>query len=235
MDIGEKNMALCKERIDLEYVERIKGEVPSYSYRYDKNGESTPDFKNFLMKLSLGGTTEFMRVLDITSDDDKKIVRKRGFKRVIGSRNLCKLTNFLEDMNENGMFEGIDYILIEKQLPKATNNFMLMAHVRAYFTLLFLDFIPIVIYSAVHKTKVLGAPKKVWNEKKGRNVKMTKYQRKKYASDTAFNIFTGREDFDSLASVFGKKKTDDVSDCLLMAISFIFLVWVDNKGSWVFE
>lgn len=229
IDIGEKNLALYKEKIDLYAVKSLKGENIPQNKRYNSNGECTAEFSTFLKKLSKAGERIYSIKLDITSDTDIKFKKRR----VINTALLCRLTARLEELNEEKVFCGINYIIIEQQVKRATNNLILMHHIRSYFILLFLDFIPIILFKASYKTQILGAPKKVLNKAKSKMIKLSKYKRKTWASQKAFEILTDRNDMQGLAAIFssgsGKIKSDDIADCILMNICFIYLTFVLEK------
>lgn len=229
VDIGEKNLAIYKERIDLTYINSIKDDNIPQHKRYGANGECTDEFSLYLRKLSKGGERIDSIKLDVTDGSD---VKYKG-KRIITTQLLCRVTSRLEELNEGTLFSGLNYILIEQQVKKATNNLILMHHIRSYFILLFLDFIPIILFKASYKTQILGAPKKVLNRNKTKMIKLSKYKRKKWASDKAFQILTDRNDMQGLAAIFssksGKIKSDDIADCILMNICFIYLTFVLEK------
>lgn len=229
-DIGEKNLACYCIKVNLNKLLELKQENIPFYERYDKNGEATPKFSKFLKKLTTVFETIFIGKADITSEDDKKI----GKRRIVTNRMLVRLHNYLEDLNEQGIFNDIDYFLIERQLKKATDNLQLQMYIKAYFISIFLAFRPIICFPAYHKTRIFGAPKKVYNEKKKGYKKMTTYQRKKWASEKVFEILSNNNDFITLQKIYGKegkikKKSDDYSDCLLMDLAFLYIVFIDNK------
>lgn len=230
IDIGEKNLAIYKERFNINELNKLKPDNRLIEQKYDYNGECCPLFQSYLTKLGNAGERIFSTKINFTADDDKKW----GKQRVISHKMLCRLTNYLEDLNQLKAYNNVDYIIIEKQLVKATNNCTIMHHVRAYFIMLFLDFKPIILFNASHKTKVLGAPKKVWCDKKQKLMKLSKYKRKVWASNKAFKILTDRNDIIGLAQIFSNKaKSDDLADCILMNLSFIYLVFINDNTEYL--
>ena len=53
--------------------------------------------------------------------------------------------------------------------------------------------------------------------------------RKKWAIKKALEILELRKDEETLSQVTTKKKQDDMSDCLLMTITFSYLCFIDGK------
>ena len=227
-DIGEKNFCCYKETVNLNSLTELKKENVPVDKRYNKNGECFPEFGNLLRKMSKLGNRTFVDKVDITSKDDKKY----GKRRVITNKMLVRLSNYLEDLNEKKVFDDVSYFVIEEQLKSADNNRQIQFHLRSYLLLLFLNFRPILSFSSRYKTCILGAPKKVLDEKEQKYVKLSKPLRKKWASERAFNILTDRNDFEGLDIIFTKKKTgksDDIADCIVMTQAFLYMVFIDNN------
>lgn len=227
-DIGEKNFAWAKSRVDIKAIKKLQGKNVPYKQRYDNNGECTPEFANFLQVLSMHSTRMEMGKCNLTQSDDKKI-RKH---RIITNRILARLTNYLEDLNQANVYNDVNYFVIEEQRKVATNNIQLQYHLRGYLIGLFLTFRPIVMMPSKYKTQILGAPKKLWNEKKGKLTKITYSQRKKWAKDRVFSILKDREDKNGLNTIFIKKNYGppaDISDCMLMCEVLVYLVWIDGN------
>ena len=84
-------------------------------------------------------------------------------------------------------------------------------HCFSYFTFLYSDFKKIIEYPAYHKTQVLEAPKK-----------MDKPSRKKWSIAKVLDIQTKRKDKDFLSKFEKLKKKDDISDCVLMNLTFAY-------------
>lgn len=232
-DVGEKHLTWFIEKISLSKLRNLSKDNIPLTRRYDKNGECTQEFAKVLTKLYLLGQRVSQGQVDLTTKDDKKW----GRKRIIDNKFLIRLTNYLEDMNESGLLSTINYFIIEEQVKKADNNRIIQFHIRSYLLMLFLSFKPIICFSATHKTKVLGAPKKLWNEKKQQIIKMDKSARKKWASDKCLAILSERNDMEGLAQIFAKQgrkkvKSDDYADCLLHILSWSYLVFVDGQSQY---
>lgn len=116
------------------------------------------------------------------------------------------------------------FILIEKQMSFGRNKNNTLAlkiaqHCLSYFSFLYGKFKNLVEYPAYHKTQVLQAPPK-----------MSKPDRKKWAITKALDILTVRKyNQDILDKLNSVKKKDDMSDCILMNLSFIYQVYVLKK------
>ena len=80
----------------------------------------------------------------------------------------------------------------------------------------------IIEFPAYYKTQVLGAPKKIL-DKKGKLVKMSKPERKKWAVKQASIILEERGESEVIDNIKTKSKKDDLSDviCQLQAYKFL--------------
>ena len=116
------------------------------------------------------------------------------------------------------------FILIEKQMSFGRNKNNILAlkiaqHCLSYFSFIYGKFKNLVEYPAYHKTQVLQAPPK-----------MDKPNRKKWAISKALEILTARGyNYDILQKLNSVKKKDDMSDCILMNLSFIYQVYALKK------
>ena len=227
-DIGEKNFAYCKSKFRLADIQSLKGQNIPFKQRYDTNGECLPKFTKLLETISMVGERVIVGKCDITRPDDKKI----GKRRIITNRILSRLTNYLEDLNQAGIYDDVDYFLIEEQMGVASNNQQLQHHLRGYLISLVLNFRPIIMFPSKYKTQIMGAPKKLWNEKKNKLTKMSYSQRKKFSRDRVSQILQYRGDTTGLEDIFVKKRYGppaDVSDCFLQNEAFFYLVFIDEK------
>jgi hypothetical protein len=77
-------------------------------------------------------------------------------------------------------------------------------------------------FPAYYKTQVLGAPKKIL-DKKGKLIKMSKPERKKWAVKQASVILQERGESAVIDNIKTKSKKDDLSDviCQLQAYKFL--------------
>lgn len=116
------------------------------------------------------------------------------------------------------------FILIERQMSFGSNKNNTLAlkiaqHCLSYFTFMYGKFKNLIEYPAYHKTQILDAPSK-----------MLKPARKKWAVQKAIEILSARDyNKDILKKLNDVKKKDDMSDCILMNLSFIYQVYVLKK------
>lgn len=112
--------------------------------------------------------------------------------------------------------------VIEQQMgfgrKQNTMALKLGQHCFSYFLFHFATFKQVIEFPAYHKTKVMGAPKK-----------MTKYQRKVWSVEEAIRILMNRGDKDTLNKITSRKKRDDVADVIVQLQSFKFLHFVDKQ------
>ena len=227
-DIGEKNFTILIENYDLSTVQKLKQNIIPYHQRYNQNGECNENFRDFLNKLCVAGRCIFYDKFDMTSANDKK----HGNRRIITNSLLIKLTNYLDTLDQKQIFNNVNYFVIEEQVKKADNNRQIQFHLRAYLLRLFLDFRPILLFPSSFKTRILGAPKKIFNKNKNKYTKQTYLERKKWSVDTAKYILTHRNDNEILQNLYDKKilgKPDDIIDCFIQNLSFINIVFIDDK------
>lgn len=227
-DIGERNFTLFTDRYPYDRLESLKSRAVPYPQRYDNNGQCNQKFSEFLEELGSCGERVFTDKFDMTTVDDKK----RGKRRLITTTLLARLNNYLDKLNGEGHFDSVDYFVIEEQVKRAENNRQIQFHLRGYLIGLFLDFRPIVLFPSCYKTRILGAPKRINNEKRGKLMKMRHGDRKKWAVQKAQEILTNRGDIEGIDEIFNKKKQgkgDDCSDCLLEILAFVNLVFIDGK------
>ncbi len=212
-DIGKKNFAFVIEEVDLSRLNLIQN-VP-VSKRYNKDGTPTPDFDKLLTQLYKCGKVVLVRNLDITKDCDPS----KYFDRTL----FINMQNVLDEYTS--YWNRCDAFIVEQQMSFGKNKSNTMAvklgqHCQSYFLLNYGKFKHVLEFPAYHKTQILGAPKA---ERK------TKPFRKKWAIQKALDILELREDDKTLSDLTTKKKKDDMSDCLLMTITFSYLCFIDGK------
>lgn len=209
-DIGKCNFAFYIEEFDEESLKKIKN-IPKIK-RYDKeNGTPTEDFTEVMSEIYLNGNKVLYRNLDLTKNTRKdKYLDKKIF------------VNMIEALDEyKEYFDKCSTIVIEQQMSfKAAQNTMaikLGQHCYSYFLFRYGESKEIVEFPAYYKTQILGAPKK-----------LTKPERKKWATEKALEILMDRGDTDTLDEITAYKKKDDLADVLIQLQSFKFLRYVEQ-------
>ena len=212
-DIGKKNFAFIIEKVDITKINQIQN-VPVKN-RYIKDGTPSKDFSKLLDELYTCSEVILLRNLDITDGCDPK--------KYFDPRLFINMQDVLDEYRE--YWDKCDAFIVEQQMSfgRKKNNSMavkLGQHCQSYFLVNYRDFKNTIEFPAYHKTQILGAPK---CERK------TKPGRKKWAIKKAMEILHLRNDTETLSQVKLKKKQDDMSDCLLMTITFSYLFFIDNK------
>ena len=212
-DIGKKNFAFIIEKVDIEKINKIEN-IP-VKKRYNKDGTPTEKFSQLLTNLYKCGEVLLVKNLDITGGCDPN--------KYFDPRLFINMQDVLDEYSD--YWNKCDAFIVEQQMSfgKRKNNSMavkLGQHCQSYFLVNYRDFKTTIEFPAYHKTQILGAPK---SERK------TKPGRKKWAIKKALEILNLRNDENTLSQVTTKKKQDDMSDCLLMTITFSYLYFIDNK------
>lgn len=209
-DIGKCNFAFYIEEFNEESLKKIKN-IPKIK-RYDKeNGTPSEDFNDVMSSVYLNGNKVLYRNLDLTKNTRKdKYLDKKIF------------VNMIEALDEyKEYFDKCSIIVIEQQMSfKAAQNTMaikLGQHCYSYFLFRYGESKEIVEFPAYYKTQILGAPKK-----------LTKPERKKWATEKALEILMERGDVSTLDEITSHKKKDDLADVLIQLQSFKFLRYVEQ-------
>ena len=210
-DIGKKNFAFC---IDKVYSSRLnKLNVIPKKDRYNKDGTAKPVFETELNKLYKCSSVVLMRNLDLTEGCDNS--------KYLDDKVYVNLLHTLDEYKKE--WDKCDHILIEKQMAfRGKHNVMavkLAQFVLSYFVIRYDGKKKIVDYPAYHKTQILGA-KKV-------DVKL-KPKRKKWAIVKSQEILEYKKDKVGLEEISKFKKKDDVSDCMLMNLTYLHLHFKDG-------
>lgn len=159
------------------------------------------------------GETYIMENINLCKGVDKK--------KYIDSQVFLNLTVVLDKYKE--VWDKCDVILIEQQMSFGRNKNNTMAlkiaqHCYSYFLIMYARFKTIIEYPSYHKTQVLQAPKK-----------MDKPARKKWSVQKVEQLFKDRNDTKNLEDLTSRKKKDDVSDCVLMNLTYIYQVYCLKK------
>jgi len=205
IDIGLKNLAIYKEYFDTDTAKNIV--IPKL--RYNKLGEAHTEFKEYIDKVAQCGQCVFI---------DKHELGQR--KDMFNNKVFLEIIDYFDKLNTQGIFNDVNVILIEKQLKINGIASIIMHHIHSWMMINFRDFKKTILYPASMKTRVIGAPLKELNEG-GKATKVNKAFRKKWAVIRAEELLRLRGDNETL-SIFEKNKSkrDDISDCMLMAVSY---------------
>jgi hypothetical protein len=208
-DIGKCNFAFYVEEFDKDTLEKLAN-IPK-NKRSTNDGFVSEDYHTVLKEVYLNGTTILYRNLDLTQGTrkDKYLDQKVCLNMIT---ELDKVKDF---------FDTCDIIVIEQQMSfKAVQNTMaikLAQNCASYFLHRYGETKEIVEFPAFHKTQVFGAPKK-----------LSKTQRKKWATEKAISIIMERGEMETLDEITNKKKKDDLADVLVQLQSFKYLRFVDK-------
>lgn len=195
-DIGKKNFCFHVEEFDEKELKEIN--IPKK--KYNKNGTCIPEMEAYLESLYKKGTTLLWKNNDLCEDlDNSKYIDIEVFHRMIELLGEYKDT-----------WDKCDVFLVEQQMAfgrgkQNTLALKLAQHVETYFMINYKREKKIISFPSYHKTKILGAPKK-----------MTKPQRKKWAVNKVTEILNLRTDEKELFEFLKNKKKDDLADTYLM-------------------
>jgi hypothetical protein len=152
---------------------------------------------------------------------DKKHIGK------IDQEVFCNTTKMLDSHKK--YFDKCSAIIIEQQMSfgKKINlrSIKMGQHIYSYFVHTFLDLKIIFEFSAFHKTKVLCDSMTSHGVKK-----LGDKQRKKWAVEEAERLLIIRNDFKSIQALNKYTKKDDISDCILQAQAWKYLVYIEKTN-----
>ena len=209
-DIGKRNFAFCVEEIDVEALQSI--EHIEKTKRYYKDGTATPEFTRVIKQVCTTGKIILLENIDLYDNCDK--TQKLDPQVFVNMYNV--LTRYKQEYWDHCM-----YFVIEQQMQfgNKTNNiaFRLGQHCFSYFVFQYANFKRAIEFPAFHKTRVLGAAKK-----------MGKRERKMWAVNKTMEILADRDDVDAIDNITSRKKRDDVSDTIVQLQAFKFLLFVDE-------
>lgn len=214
IDIGLKNLSLCKEYYDMELARKIT--KISKKERYTNDWICTEKYLNYMNEVFKCGGLKMMDKTDLT---------KGGSGKFIDNKILLNLVDYLDSLNKKGYFEDVDKILIEKQMKTNPNAQIIEAHIHNYFLMLYRDTKEVILYPSKNKTRILGMQLKKIDEKSKKLRKIKKYERKKWSCEQAERLLTLRKDENALEYIFKKNKSkkDDLSDILIQCLSYVLI------------
>lgn len=212
VDIGSRNCAFYVEEFSTEKLYKLP-KIPK-SKRYEKNkinslGTNTSEqFQNVFDEVFANGDTILMEVVNLLNE-------KAKVKDVKREELIFNLTCWLD--SQIPLWDTCCAFVIEAQFTQNELAKKLEQHVYSYFSMHYSPFKIVTTIPSSFKTRILGANK------------LDKPKRKKFAVVQANRIFNLRQDEDALEVLsINKKKADDVSDCVLHAQIFKYLIFVDK-------
>ena len=202
-DIGKCNFAFYIEEFDADKLSCLKT-IP-------KSKREGKECEELMSCVYLNGNKVLYKNLDLTQGTEKgKYLDKKIYMNMITELDKCK-----------EFFDKCSIIIIEQQMSfKAAQNTMALKlgqHCFSYFLFRYGETKEIIEFPAYYKTQILGAPKK-----------LTKPERKKWATEKCVDILMERGDMETLDEIISKKKKDDLADVLIQLQSFKFLRYVDK-------
>jgi hypothetical protein len=214
IDIGLKNLSLCKEYYDIEKAKSIP--KINKNERYTKDWISTEKYNSYINEVFKCGALKLLDKTDLT---------KGGCGKYIDTKILLNCMDYFDSLNKKGYFDDIDIILIEKQLKSNPNAQIIEAHIHNYFLMLFRDSIEVILYPSKNKTRVLGMQLKKLDPETNKMKKVKKYDRKKWATEQAHRLLELRGDVQAVEYIFKKNKSkkDDLSDVIVQCLSYVLL------------
>lgn len=226
IDIGKKNFSFYIQEINTVKLSNIIN-IPEKD-RYNIDGTPTLKMETLLSEIYKNGKTILYTNNDITENCDPNLYFDQEL--------LHNLNDLLDSYLD--YFDKCSYFVIEQQMNfgKFKRNSMalkLSHHCLSYFTFKYGRFKQYIEFPAYHKTQVLGAPKikgKKYKNGTHKWISMSKNQRKKWSITKAENILNIRGENDIWNNIkLKRKKLDDISDCITMLQSFIYLYLINNK------
>jgi hypothetical protein len=204
-DIGKKNFAFCVEEIDDLVFQSLRVSIPKI-HRYNRDGTCTPEFEEELQKIFNTGNIVLLENVDLTMECDNTLLLD---PLVFVNMNSI-LTRY------KSYWDKCSVIIIEQQMGFGTKiNYTALKlgqHCFSYFIFNYANFKQVIEFPSYHKTKLLGAPKKI-----------SKTERKKWAVKKALEILHDRRDLDNIKKINSIKKKDDVSDVIVQLQSYKIL------------
>lgn len=213
VDPGSKNFSFGVEVFDTSMLSKLS--YPPKNKRFIEKGKKTKrgenlepseEYVDFLEKFWHCGRTVHTSVSDITNG-----VKGKG-KTILTNQDLVRLSELLDSHIE--LFDKCTTFVIEKQMAfKGVRNpvaIKVADFVMSYFLIKYKNSKKVVEHTAYLKTQLLGCPGG-----------LDKPKRKKWATEKADEIWSYRGDMNTVDMVGSIKKKDDVSDCLLLSLSYI--------------
>jgi hypothetical protein len=208
-DIGKRNFAFCVEEIDVNELRQI--DTVEHAKRYFKDGTATPEFTQVLKRVCGTGKIVLLRNIDLYTNCDKN----KKLDPLVFVNMYNTLTQYKEYWDKCFSF------VIEQQMHFGNKQNVVASklgqHCFSYFVFNYAHFKQAVEFPSYHKTRVLGAAKKMGNR-----------ERKLWAVNKTMEILADREDQETIDDISSRKKRDDVSDTIVQLQAYKFLMFVDE-------
>ena len=173
------------------------------------------------LSIDVGKVNLGVYIEEFTNADDGRCLYLRRVdlteakKERVGTPLLMRLFAYLDTIKD--LLTECDFFVVEKQLKQNPEAQFVDHAIQSYLTIYYGAFKQIVSFASKNKTKVFD------------DTKMTKYQRKKWAVEKAYHVFTTRNDFSSLAYLESLAKKDDVSDAMCQLDAFKAILFKKTK------
>lgn len=229
IDIGVRNLALWIEEYSLEKVNEFSKEYKKFDKnKVNINNEPTEEYKTFLHSfLKQSSTTIYYDKIDLC-ESITDIKRTKNNMIILTNDILFNIISELDKRKD--ILVHVNSVIIERQLKTNPNAQMVQNHIHAYLLHQYGLTKHVEIFDSVHKTRVLGCPKKILNNE-NKMIKINKSYRKKWTTNLTRNIIFDRNDKKTYTYVFvdNKSKADDLSDTFCQSGAFILINKVFNK------
>lgn len=209
-DIGKRNFAFCIERMDANGWGSTV--LPPMHHRYERNGPCTPAFARVLNRVYQNGSILVLENIDLSKQAPPELPEKEAI--------VMAMTRVLDSYAD--MWVQCSAFIVEQQMsfgrkrnPMATR---LGNHCLSYFSIHHGLFKPVVEFPAYHKTRVLGAQRK-----------LSKYQRKQWAVRKARKILTDRNDDHAYKLHAQGHKLDDLADVCVQLQAFKYMAFIEKS------
>lgn len=190
VDPGITNFAICIEEFNHQCIK------PFIKKRFGKYRTATDEFSSYLNDaIFKNGKLLYYKVINIAPAEGKYS------ENMMATR--VRLTEFLESIREH--LDRCDAFFSERQLARNPFAQQVEHHCYSYFTWLYGNTRVIYGINANDKYTYIGCKKK-----------MSKYNRKKWASELGLHILKLRDDKHSLEHISKMKKKDDIGDAILL-------------------
>ena len=207
IDVGLRNLGICKENYPIDSLKKCNHP----KHFYDNTGKALPDMERFVNDIGVLGQLIYWERKDL------------GDKTAFHSQTaFINLIDWLDNLSNIGFFDNVNAILIEQQMKTNNIAMTLMHHIHCYLLIKFKKYKIIILYPSKNKTRVLGASLTT-NNKDGKLVKTTKYNRKVWSVKLISKLLENRKDDNSLNILKKEKKKDDLCDTVAQALSYVIL------------